>query len=502
MFRSRSLDPSRFSFRNFGDRMADVEKSMASLTVHTGTPTTEVIEGGVVVPAKTPSKTSTGPVYASHGGILETTGQPVESVHLRREGRIVAAGLPGPVRLPSVQEVDEEVVYLGWLLTQHYGHFLLESLTRMWFLHEIDPATRVVFHQYSVPPQGPMQRILELMGIPDERRLIPKVPTRFRRIVIPEGLFELSLAAHERFVEPFRHAAERVAGATPFRPSTQPVYLSRRLLPMGKREVFGEGELEDLLRENGFRIAYPEQMPFDEQIRLFNEHSDIIASAGSAAHNVLFARDHPRLHLLTAGCPNRDYFLVSDVAKVPTTLINCLGEPGDHIAPQLVDIPSAVDYLDDCGLLTRRPSPELIEGLPALRMRYHEAATSLRVRKATTRGESLTEAVAAEAAERATTSWVVSWVLARHYAKSDPARSAEFAEQFAELVLGETDRAWIDRFGGTGTSVVPVVRATAASRGCAAAERLVAVLVARGLVDDSLRVRAEQTLRAATRSSA
>jgi hypothetical protein len=500
---SRPLYPSRFSFRNFGDRMADVEKSMASLTVHTGTPTTEVIEGGVVVPAKMPPKTSTGPVYASNGGVVDAAGQPVESVHLRRSGRLIAAGLAGPVpveSIGSVREVDEEVVYLGWLQPHHYGHFLLESLARLWFLREIDPAIRVVFHQYSVPPQGPTRRILELMGIPDERLLIPRVRTRFRRIVIPEVLYELSLTAHERFVEPFREIAECIVGASPTRPSTQPVYLSRRQLPKGRREVFGESELEEVLRENGFRIAYPEQMPIDEQILLFNEHSDIFAAVGSAAHAILFSLNQPRLHLLTAGCPKPDYFLVSDVAEVPTTLVHCLGEPGYVTAPQLLDIPLVLAYLDECGLLTRRPSSDLMERLPNLQRRYDETATSFRVRQATLHGESLSETLQAEAEEWATTSWVVSWVLARHYAKSDTARAAAFAEQCAGLLLAETDRAWIDRFGGTGTSVVPVVRATAAARGYAAAERLVAVLVARGLIDAPLRARAEQTIREATKS--
>jgi hypothetical protein len=493
--------------------MRDVENTMSPLSVRAGTPKIEVVEHGHFVPAPQPSNTSTDPAYGSRGGIFDATGQPVAAAYLRRAGRLVGAGLPGPVPVGSVEEVDEEVVYLGWQQThhygqyrlesqqtQHYGHFLLESLARVWFLREIDPATRVVFHTYSISPHGPIRRLLELMGIPDERLLIPQVPTRFRRIIIPEALYELSFAAHERFVEPFRSLAGRIVDATPARPSSQPVYLSRRRLPKGRREIFGEGDLEEVLRESGFRVAHPEHMSVEEQILLFNNRAHIFASVGSAAHAILFSLNQPRLHLLTAGCPKPDYFLVSDVAEVPTTLVHCLGEPGYVTAPQLLDIPLALAYLGECGLLTRPPSAELMERLPALRNRFDEAETSFRVRQATMYGKPLGRGAVAKAAERATTSWVVSWSLARYYLKSDPAKTAEFTDFFTELVLAETDRERIERYG-VGTSALSVVRAIVAVRGCAAAKRLVAVLVAQDMIDDSLRARAEQSIREAAKAS-
>ena len=41
-------------------------------------------------------------------------------------------------------EIDEEVVYLGWLF-DHFGHFLMQSLARIWFLTEVSPSVRVIF---------------------------------------------------------------------------------------------------------------------------------------------------------------------------------------------------------------------------------------------------------------------------------------------------------------------------------------------------------------------
>src|SRR5262249_54504906 len=152
------------------------------------------------------------------------------------------------------------------------------------------------------------------------------------------------------------------------------------------------------LRGNGFQVAHPEHMSIEEQILLVNNRAHIFASVGSAAHSVVFSLNHPHLHLFTAGCPNPNYFLVSDVAEIPTTLVHCLGEPAYVTAPQHLDIPLVLAYLDECGLLTRRPSPELMTRLPALRTRFDEAETSFRVRQAILHGKSLPKGVVARAA--------------------------------------------------------------------------------------------------------
>ena len=152
--------------------------------------------------------------------------------------------------------------------------------------------------------------------------------------------------------------------------------------------MIGEAELEDILAANGFRIAYPETMTIDDQVRLINGHTDIVSSLGSAAHTILFALHRPRLHLLA----NRDdipanYFLCSALAEAPTTFVNCLGsggrvtanderinrraesfenetkvrpvdlDAGPQSMPQFLDFATAVDYLEQRGLVRHRPPP-------------------------------------------------------------------------------------------------------------------------------------------------
>ena len=100
------------------------------------------------------------------------------------------------------------------------------------------------------------------------------------------------------WLRPFREVADALAADV--KPSEQPLYLSRRRLTSRQRPVVGEPELEELLRDNGFAIAYPETMTIEDQVRLINSHADIFSSLGSAAHSILFALGKPRLHLLAS----------------------------------------------------------------------------------------------------------------------------------------------------------------------------------------------------------
>ena len=88
-------------------------------------------------------------------------------------------------------EIDEEIVYLGSLFN-HFGHFLMQSLARTWFLTDVNPSVRVLFDPPSkASGQLPdwMPQILEAFGVPPERILVLDAPTRLRRLIIPEPLF-------------------------------------------------------------------------------------------------------------------------------------------------------------------------------------------------------------------------------------------------------------------------------------------------------------------------
>jgi hypothetical protein len=281
-------------------------------------------------------------------------------------------------------------------------------------------------------------------------------------------------------VRPFRDVAARVAGDVV--PSEQPLYLSRRRLTSAQRPVVGESALEDLLRANGFAIAYPETMTFEDQIRLINRHLDIFSAVGSAAHSILFALGKPRLHLLA----HRDsipanFYLCSVLADAPTTFVNCLGSGdrksvkaersnrgaersenwernppvdtliGPQSEPQLLEMDRVISYLDQKGFL-KNSSPAVMPGpvsTTSIRRRYDEAWIYVRLRKASRRKLSLPADLEREALDLASESWPVTFMLTVYYARAgDRSRASALANRFATLVEEESDADRLEYYRG------------------------------------------------------
>jgi hypothetical protein len=209
----RALDPDDFSFFGFDNLNPWLERRLRQIHVRGGTPGVSIVDDAVYVPQEGTERKSA------------------------RRGEIVQSLLESSA-VAYDREVDEEIVYLGSLF-HHFGHFLMQSLARTWVLPDVSPSVRVVFDPTSSAwgqPTAWMLRMLEAFGVPPERLLVLNAPTRLRRLIVPEPLFEPrgsahdhAVRAHEAMARPYQAVAERIAGDVT--PSSQPVYLSRRLLP-------------------------------------------------------------------------------------------------------------------------------------------------------------------------------------------------------------------------------------------------------------------------------
>jgi hypothetical protein len=311
--------------------------------------------------------------------------------------------------------------------------------------------------------------MLEHFGVSPERILTLEVPTRVRRLMVPEPLFEPrgfaedhTVRAHQAMARPYQAVAERLAGDV--QPSEQPVYLSRRLLPPSQRTIVGEEELEQLLRENGFRIAHTETMSFAEQVRLVNAHTDIVSNAGSAAHNVLFALHGPRLHLLTNGHHfSPDYYLYSRIAGAPTAFINCLNtskrpmfKVARKLTPHLLDMPAIVAYLDQQGFLTK-PAPIDHAGSATEQQARYDEVWLYGYLRALHRRDVLPREIEQEAQRVAPSSWPVSLALAWYYARRGAPHANSLARQFADLAATETDKDQLARYRAEVAEMAPTL---------------------------------------------
>lgn len=440
----RPLEPRNFSFYGFDDipgSASAVDERIRKLGLRSREPAVEIVEGGVFVPA---SRSTTGSVI-NEGGILDEHGTPVETVRIRRPRGQILLGISESTHVSPKNQLGEEVIYLGWLFNQ-FGHFLLESLARTWFLKEVPPTVRVVFHRTGPPiKQGIIRDMLMLFGIPWSRVLFLEAPTRIRRIFIPEPLYQLSEHAHVRAAEPYRDVARRVLEQRGSRASPQHAYISRRLLPSQLRRIVGERELEAILQENGFLIVHPELLPLVEQVRFFNAHSEYIAAEGSAVHNVLYSLNAPKLHILTNGPPYPDYFLVPSVSEAEASFVHCLKledrAGAARNSPRILNLPLLLEYLSEKGFLKKQLRSKITLGnLGYLEGQFKEESLFSYVRKSTIRGIFLSTEEEHEAEDFGKHSWPLSLALADYYyCKEDISKARKMAIQFANLIRLEQD---------------------------------------------------------------
>lgn len=185
--------------------------------------------------------------------------------------------------------------YLGWL-ANHYGHFLLESLSHVWPLVTTplgDAAMRLAaFSMDPDPffgsPTDALLTTLERLGI-DLGSVFPiHEPAVFERLILPMPSFYLggkvhAAPAHGRVWD----AVQRDGYGEPSRA----VYLSRKRYSLwGKirRPLSNEQEVEDLFRRHGYEIIYPETLSFAEQLALYGQCAVIAGAMGSNVHNAGF----------------------------------------------------------------------------------------------------------------------------------------------------------------------------------------------------------------------
>lgn len=175
---------------------------------------------------------------------------------------------------------NEPFIYGGFIF-KHYGHFLVETLSRIWaitnsgkkILWVADPSTSR-FTRYQ-------KEIFDLIGIEEKRHHVLQNPTKFLDLEIPTvGAVLPSLYhpmhANELAIYPFQ---------TP--KSGRRVWLSRSRLNDIKSKAVNEAIFEDVLVRQGWIILHPQEMSVKDQLFELSDAEIISGFDGSAFHTLM-----------------------------------------------------------------------------------------------------------------------------------------------------------------------------------------------------------------------
>ena len=202
---------------------------------------------------------------------------------------------------------DEKVVYCGYMIN-HWGHFLIEAVCRLWyFLEKDETIDKYIFfldenEQREI--KGNYREFLQLLGIWDKLEFINK-PTTFREVLVPE----LSLRFLTYYSPKFREMFDVIADNVVVDPSWEPlekIYYSRSQFAKGKPFEFGFDMLDDFFARNGYTVLYPEKVPLSQMI-FYIRNSKVVASlSGTLPHNMLFARNGQKVEIVERCTINDD----------------------------------------------------------------------------------------------------------------------------------------------------------------------------------------------------
>ncbi len=247
-----------------------------------------------------PLRRSDGLLFGK-GGVVDAGGQYVELSCIPRRVQF-----PYPFENPEYR--DEKVVYCGYLVN-HWGHFLVEAVTRLWYFLENDPTIdKYVFfvnENEERDIQGNYKAFLTLLNVWDKIELVSK-PTTYREVLVPERAFQCRTYYSPKFLEIFESIANNVVIDPSWAPLKK-IYYSRSQFQKGSNFEFGLEVLDNFFEKNGYTILYPEKVPLAQMI-FYIRNAEVVATlSGSLPHNLLFANNGQKLQILERCVLNNDF---------------------------------------------------------------------------------------------------------------------------------------------------------------------------------------------------
>ena len=263
------------------------------------------------------------------GGIYNSLGEPhAKSLLRRRSDRQIQ--FPENNYLPDIRKPSAQVkrgIY-GGILINHFGHFLLEALSRAWAITDY-PDVDVYFHlgpreKYNsfTDLKSWQQELLSAVLIRPERLHFITEDTGFDELMVPEPGFVIQNYFTQQHARALAEIGQRIKANTELKLIAKKIWLSRSLLTKGG--VIGEKEFEAALEKEGFLIIHPELLPLAEQIRLFEGKNIIAGFTGSAFHTLLFAQSEgcELLHFSRTKTLNSNFELCAEQKNVQAKYYN------------------------------------------------------------------------------------------------------------------------------------------------------------------------------------
>ncbi len=249
------------------------------------------------------------------GGVCDRDGNFVAGLIRGKPPQAGFYGVSSAYSIPDAQQlayVDKDVIF-GGILIGHFGHFILESLGRLWYVAGQAASVKPLVFLTELKICSWYWSFFDLLGIDRKRIILLQRPTRFRSIIVPEEAVHSWYDYTKEYLIPYQLIVQQACRKTGNKSLGKKIFLSRRGIKNNLNKCINEEYFVNFFARQGFVAVELEKLPLPEQVSIVANAEEIAAVLGSLTHWAMFCRPGTKFTMLTR---------TSDEVLVPQCIIN------------------------------------------------------------------------------------------------------------------------------------------------------------------------------------
>lgn len=197
----------------------------------------------------------------------------------------------------QLEQRDESVIF-GGVLVGHFGHFILEGMSRLWYIIEnLKSNKKKIVFVTVLQKCDWFYDFFDLLGIDRNRIEFIEKPTLFKEIEIPEETihsFDPALSFKSGYNLIYKTIRDNVIPG-----KIKKIFLTRTQLRKNPTLCVNEEYFESFYAKLGYTIVSPEKLSIYDQISLISGADEIVSIMGSLTHFALFCKPATKFVMLT-----------------------------------------------------------------------------------------------------------------------------------------------------------------------------------------------------------
>jgi capsular polysaccharide biosynthesis protein len=185
--------------------------------------------------------------------------------------------------------------FFGGVLFNNFGHFLLESVGRLWAYESIKQSDPYIFFYapWGIPDykkkDNYVHQVLKGLNIPLNRLIFFTDIVQLQKVIVPQQKYGFGKCRTPdnifmNFISAFKIPKPLIKAKR----TIDKIYVSRSQLPFNTGRPLGEIKFEEYLQANGYVVIYPENHTLYEQLEMYKKAKQIIFCDGGAIYATIF----------------------------------------------------------------------------------------------------------------------------------------------------------------------------------------------------------------------